>query len=249
MESDHSRTEPASEKRLAEARAEGRVPRSREWSAFLVVGVLAAGLAIWGAGLFARLTQLLAAHFRQVAQLAPESALALLQAVAAETLPFLLASFVAALAAPLLLSGWVFAPGALRFRGDRLNPLAFVLRPFSANGLFDAFKALLKIAALGLLLFAFWRARLEELAALPALPLPQAVAAAGALLTQGLLLLLAALLLAALLDAPWQWWRHLGSLAMTRAEVEAEAREAELSPELKARLRARREALSRRVAE
>ncbi len=248
-ESDYSRTEPASEKRLEQARAEGRVPRSAELSSLLVLGAVAAGLAIWGAHLFGRLQQLFSGHFRHAAQLAPESAFAFVQQSAVEILPFLVAVFAAAVAAPLLLSGWVFAPIVVRFRGERLNPFASVSRLFSASGVFDGFKAVLKIAALALLLFAFYRMNLDGLAELPALPLPQAVAAAGGLLAEGLLLLLVAVLLAALLDAPWQWRRHLGSLAMTRAEVLAEAREAEGSPELKARIRARRHAMRQGMAE
>ena len=248
-ESDYSRTEPASEKRLEQARADGRVPRSAELSALLVLGTMATGLMIWGAHLFGRLQTLFAGHFRQAAQSFPESAYLLVQQSAIETLPFLLAVFVAALAAPLLLSGWVFAPAAARFRGERLNPFASIARPLSTAGLFDGFKAVLKIAVLVLLLVAFYRMNLDTLAELAAMPLPQAAATAGGLLSQGLLLLLAAVLLAALLDAPWQWWRHLRSLAMTRAEVLAEAREAEGIPELKAHIRARQHAMRQEVAE
>ena len=56
-------------------------------------------------------------------------------------------------------------------------------------------------------------------------------------------------LLIALLDAPWQWWRYLKNLAMTRSEVLAEAREAEGSPELKARIRARQQQMRQEAAE
>lgn len=248
-ESDYSRTEPASERHLALARAEGRVPRSNELSSLLVLGAMAGGLMIWGAHLFERLQQRFAEHFRVAAQLAPESALVFVQQSAVEILPFLITLFAAALLAPLLLSGWVFAPGVLRFRGERLNPLRHLSRPFSADGVFDAFKAVLKILAPGLLLFSFYRANLDGLAGLSALPLPQAVAAAGGLLIQGLLLLLGAVLLATLLDAPWQWWRYLRGLAMTRAEALAEARESEGSPELKARIRARQRGMQQEAAE
>lgn len=248
-ESDYSRTEPASEKRLEQARAEGRVPRSAELSSLLAIGTVAGGLAVWGAHLFSRLQQLFAEHFGRAAQLAPDAAYVLVQRSAVEILPFLIALFVAALAAPLLLSGWVFAPRVLQFRGERLNPVVSLARLFSASGLFDGFRAVLKILALGLLLFAFYRANLDSLAGLSALPLAQAVAAAGNMLAKGLLLLLGAVLLAALLDAPWQWWRYLRSLAMTQAEVQAEAREAEGSPELKARIRARRHAMRQGAVE
>lgn len=242
-ESDYSRTEPASERRLELARAEGSVPRSSDWSALLVLGAMAGGLMVWGAHLFGRLQQLFSEHFRHAAQATSESAHSLVLQSAVEILPFLAALFVAGLIAPLLLSGWVFSPLVMRFRGERLDPFLAVARLFSANGAVDGIRAVLKITALALLLLVFYRTNLEALAGLSAMALPQAVAAAGGLLTQGLLVLLAGVLLAALLDAPWQWWRHLKGLAMTRAEVMAEAREAEGSPELKERIDVRRRAM------
>jgi flagellar biosynthetic protein FlhB len=211
--------------------------------------VLAAGLSVWGAQLFGRLQVLFAGHFGQAAQMAPESALSLVRQSVFEILPFLAALFLAALIAPLILSGWVFAPLVVRFRGERLNPFASILRLFSAAGLFDGFKAVLKIAAVTLLLFAFYRMHLDGLAGLSSMPLPQAVETAGSVLIKGLMFVLGAVLLAALFDAPWQWWRYLRDLAMTRAEVMAEARESEGSPELKARIRARQNALRQKVAE
>ena len=245
-ESDYSRSEPASEKRLELARAEGNIPRSAEWSALLALATMAAGLSIWGVHLFERLQQLFAQHFSQVAQLAPQSAWLLLRQSAAETFPFLIALFLAALIAPLLLSGWVFAPGIVRVHGERLDPFASLARLFSAAGFVDGIKAVVKVLALALLLFTFYRMHLDELPGLISMPLTQAVAAAASVLSAGFLLLLGAVLLVAMIDAPWQWWRHLRSLAMTRAEALAEAREEEGNPELKARLLARRQSLRQR---
>jgi flagellar biosynthetic protein FlhB len=248
-ESDYSRTEPASERRLAQARAAGQVPRSAELSSLLVLAAMAGGLMLWGARLFARLQELMAAHFRGVAQFSPESAFSLLQQVAVEALPFLAALFLAGLVAPMLLSGWVFAPRAIQFQGQRLDPLARLSRFFSANGLFDGLKAVLSFAVAGALLAWFFQSHLDEMAGLLAVPLDQAARSAGELLLKGLLMLLAVVFLAALLDAPWQWWRYLRGLAMTRAEVLAEAREAEGSPELKARIRARQRRMQEGSAE
>lgn len=248
-ESDYSRTEPASERRLARARAEGHVPRSAELSSLLVLAAMAGGLALWGARLFTRLQDLMAAHFRGVAQLSPESSFTLLQEMGLEVFPFLAALFVAGLIAPMLLSGWVFAPRAIQFNGERLNPLARLFRFLTPNGLFDGLKAVLSFLVAGALMAWFFQAHLNDLAKVSALPFAEAAALAGGLLMKGLLLLLGVVLLAALLDAPWQWWRYLKGLAMTRAEVLAEAREAEGSPELKARIRARQQRVQKESAE
>lgn len=253
-EDNYSRTEPASERRLAQARAGGDVPRSSDLSSLLVLAVMVAGLMWWGASLFSTLQNLLAAHFRSlsqfsVAQFSLESAFSLLQQIGLAVFPFLVALFLAGLIAPMLLSGWVFAPRAVQFQGGRLDPLSRMLRIFSPNGLFDGLKAILILLAAGAVLVWFFQAHLHDLALLPAMPLDDAAALTGGLLLKGLLLLLGAALLAALLDAPWQWWRYLKSLAMTRAEVLAEAREAEGSPELKARIRGRQRKMQQGAAE
>jgi flagellar biosynthetic protein FlhB len=145
-----------------------------------------------------------------------------MQEMGLEVFPFLAALFVAGLVAPMLLSGWVFSPRVIQFNGERLNPLSRLLRLFSPNGLFDGLKAVLIWLTAGALLAWFFQAHLDELASLSAVPLDRAAVLAGSLLMKGLLLLLGVVFLAALLDAPWQWWRYLKGLAMTRAEVLAE---------------------------
>lgn len=240
-EDNYARTEPASERRLAQARAGGDVPRSSDLVSLLVLAVMAGGLTWWGASLFSQLQHLIATHFRSLAQFSaaqfnPELAFSLLHSIGLLMLPFLLALFLAGLLASMLLSGWVFAPQTMQFRGARLNPLPRMLRMFSAHGLFDGLKALLIWLVAGGVLVWFFQSHLDELAGLPVMPLGEAVALTGEILLKSLSILLLAALLAALLDAPWQWWRYLKGLAMTRAEVLAESREAEGNPEFKARL-------------
>jgi len=147
-EDNYARTEPASERRLAQARAGGDVPRSSDLVSLLVLAALVAGLTWWGASLFIQLQHLIATHFRSLSQFSVtqfnlESAFSLLHSISLLMLPFLLALFLVGLLASMLLSGWVFAPQAMQFRGERLNPLPRMLRIFSVHGLFDGFKALL----------------------------------------------------------------------------------------------------------
>jgi flagellar biosynthesis protein FlhB len=248
-EDNYSRTEPASARRLAQARAGGDVPRSFDLSSLAVLAVMVAGLMWWGAHLFATLQNLLAAHFRSVTQFSLESAFSLLQQIGLAAIPFLAALFLAGLLAPMLLSGWVFAPRVVQFQGGRLNPFSRLLRLFSPRGLFDSVKAIVVWLAAGAALAWLFRTHLDELARMTVLPLDEAAALAGDLLLHGLLLLLGAALLVALLDVPWQWWRYLKRLAMTRAEVLAEEREAEGSPELKARIRTRQQRMQKGAAE
>ena len=68
-----------------------------------------------------------------------------------------------------------------------------------------------------------------------------ALDATAAWVGRGVLALAGALALAAALDAGWRWWRYLRRHAMTWQEVLAEAREAEVHPEIRAQLRSRQQ--------
>jgi len=248
-ETDLSRTEPASPRRLQEARRAGDVPRSAEFAAWLV---LLAALAIlgWSApSLFASMQTLIESAFIHAAQpLSPlflESAQSALWAV----LPVLAAIFVATLVAPVVLSGWVFAPYISQVNLTRANPFKAIGRLFTLDFWFDGGLALLKLAlavvVVGWALTSGW----PGLQSLAAGEMNDALSASAAWVGRGVLALAAALAVAALLDAGWRWWRYLRRHAMTRQEVLAEARESEVSPEMRAQMQGRQQQVGQRVDE
>ena len=66
-DSDAEKTEPASDKRLREARESGDIPRSREVATFAVLMTAGAGLWMMGGGLVDKLSQVLKAACRWTA--------------------------------------------------------------------------------------------------------------------------------------------------------------------------------------
>ncbi|MFP5409842.1 MAG: EscU/YscU/HrcU family type III secretion system export apparatus switch protein [Gammaproteobacteria bacterium] len=235
-ESDLSRTEPASARRLQEAREAGDVPRSRELAGWLIL-LTALGVLGWQApALAASLQATLTAALTHAAQPFAPAFVEAVVAVLWAALPVLVALFVAALVAPMLLSGWVYAPHLTQADPARVHPFKSLARLFSADGWFDAALTALKLVLVGLAvawaLTAGWAA-LDDLERHPG--------GAAGWVGQGVLALVAALAVAALLDAGWRWWRYLRRHAMTWREVLAEAREAELPAEVQAQLRARQQ--------
>ena len=110
-DSDLEKTEPASARRLSEARNKGNSPRSRELNTFAILIVAGATLLMMGTQLTAGMTDLLrrGLTFDRTALSSPDfmwnslihSTLDMLQLF----LPFLLVLVIAALAAPILLGG------------------------------------------------------------------------------------------------------------------------------------------------
>jgi flagellar biosynthetic protein FlhB len=241
-ETDLSRTEPASPRRLQKARAAGDVPRSTEltvWvvllSAFAALGWLAPRL-LQGLG---ELVQVSLRHAGQPDQgpLVMSQALELLLLF----LPLLAVVFIAALVAPMLLSGWVFAPQFMQADFRRLNPLAPLARLFSYEAWFDVLKFLLKLTLVAAAVWWAFSSGWTTLLGLPAGGVESAATAASAWVGRGVLAVIGVLAIVAVLDGGWRWWRYLRRHAMTWQEVLAEAREAEGSPEMRARMRQRQQ--------
>lgn len=239
-ETDLSRTEPASSQRLQRARSAGDVPRSAELSAWVVL-LSALGMLGWlTPRLLDALQNLTETALIYAAQPFSPVFLEAAQSALWAVLPLLAAIFVAALVAPLLFSGWVFAPQRMQPDLLRANPFKPFSRLFSADFWFDGSLALLKFI-LAAAVIAWMLASGEGVQDLTDRPLNSALAHTGAWMGHGVLVLAAALALAAALDAGWRWWRYLRRHAMSWQEVLAEAREAEVSPEIRAQLRDRQQ--------
>jgi flagellar biosynthesis protein FlhB len=240
-ETDLSRTEPASPRRLQQARSAGDVPRSAELAAWVVI-LSALGMLGWlSPRLLNALQALIEAAFMHAAEPFSPAVLEATQTALWAVLPVLVAIFVAALVAPMLLSGWVYAPRLTRADLARIHPFKPLARLFSVDSWFDGTLALLKLGLaagmVGWTLESGWPA----LQTLAGSEVDAALKATAVWIGQGMLALAGALVLAAALDAGWRWWRYLRRHAMTWQEVLAEAREAEVHPEVRAQLRGRQQ--------
>jgi flagellar biosynthetic protein FlhB len=248
-ETDLSRTEPASPRRLQQAREAGDVPRSAELTAWLVL-LTALGVLGWQAPrLLAALQGMTEAAFIGAVQPSPSLFIDALGSVLWAVVPVLAAIFVAALVAPLLLSGWVYAPQMTQADLARAHPFKPLARLFSVDSLFDGSLALTKlalvVAAVAWALSTGW----PGLDRLTGGEFVVALGATAAWIGRGVLALAAVLTVPAALDAGWRWWRYLRRHAMTWQEVLAEARESEVHPEVRARLRGRQQQAGQRVDE
>jgi flagellar biosynthesis protein FlhB len=244
-----SRSEPASSRRLREARARGEVPRSAELASLAMLLAAAGALSFGGGKLFQRLASMLAQGLQGAATLSFQRAFDLAADGGTSILPILAAVFLAALIAPMLLSGWVFAPQIMGFQPGRLDPLRPLKRLFSLDSLYGGVKALLVLILLGALLWGFlgrsWPDLLALWTAKPQVLLPGVAIWLG----EGFMIMAGSVAVIALFDGLWQWWRYLSGLAMSRSEVLAEAREEEMSAAVRARMATTREKVGRGAAE
>ena len=253
-ESHLERTEPASQKRLEEAREQGNIARSPELSSLGVVAAALAALWFYGESAARGLMRLTAqglaldpAFIRD-----PGAMLVRLYELTLDALllgaPLLAVTVIAGLAAPLAVSGWSFSPVALLPKFDRINPLQGFSRMFSKRGVVELGKALLKATLIGAVsCLVLWQAR-EAMVDLANQPFHTALPTFARLVMVSIFAIASVMVVIAGVDVPLQLWQHASRLRMTREEVKREAKETEGDPHVKAVIRQQqRDAAQRRM--
>lgn len=141
------------------------------------------------------------------------------------------------LATQTAVGGINFAPKALNFKGNRINPLSGLKRIFSAKGLMELVKAILKVTLLMGIAAVIIYIRLPSLIQLPFRDLNNAfmTALVEFPVLLGALLIILAIIFA--IDFFWQRHVHIQSLRMTKQEQKDEFKQTEGSPEVKAKIR------------
>ncbi len=253
-DSDLERTEPASPRRLEEARQKGNVPRSRELNTFAVLVVAGTALLLTGSlvtqGMFGMAQRLLT--FDRAAIEGTDQLWSYLMGATLDMLmlflPLLLALLAVALATPTLMGGWLLSGEALQPDFGRSNPLKGLSRIFSITSLAELGKGVAKSLVVGTVGFLVIWHYLPESLMLVSQPVHLALAHLGDLLLWTFLFITLAMVIIVVLDVPYELWEYHRKLRMTKEEVRKELKESEGDPLLKARIRQmQREAARRRM--
>jgi len=130
-----------------------------------------------------------------------------------------------------------FAPKAMQFKGNRINPLSGLKRMFSMKGLVELGKAILKVVSLFGIGALVIYAHLPSITYLSNSTLGSALGEIGGVFPQMIGAMLIALLIIAAIDYAWQRHTHMQSLRMTLKEMKDEFKQTEGSPEVKAKIR------------
>lgn len=251
-DSDLERTEPASGRRLEQAREEGNVPRSRELGSLLVLMGGVASLWVLGGWLFQRMAQLTRAglSLEPTQTKDPAAMLAALSALFSDgltaLLPFFLVLVLASMMAPVAVGGFNVSTKAFSFQASRLNPIAGLTRLFSMNGLSELVKALLKAGLIGTIGYSVMKSRGEQSLHLMVMPVESGLSEFADILLMATVTLVSGLALIALVDVPFQLWQYYSKLRMTKDELKQEFKQQEGDPQIKGRIRQRQREMARR---
>ena len=251
-ESAQDRTEPATEKRLADARKKGDVGRSRELNTFAMLVAAIVGLVIFGDTAVYSYQRLTAAHW-QISRtdiFDNHATVELLSNVFVATLfiitPFMILMFISTLIGPLLMGGWNFSSQSLKFDVKKLNPWTGFKRMLSIQGLAELLKALVKVILIGGIAVMAFVGRLDEYLLLGELPLGVALRKSFVIFFEISLLMISAMAVITLIDVAYQRWNHGRKLKMTKQEVREEMKETNGNPEVKQRIRSLQQSVAGR---
>lgn len=238
------KTEKPTQKKLGDAAKKGDILQSRELGTALVVMAGIAWLAITGPSLIDALSDMLADALRfrreDVVDFSPaDRGASLLGAIALPAAGVMLATFIAAIAAPALLGSLGFRPGAFAPKASKMNPAAGIKKIFGMQGLIELIKSIAKIVLLGSIgIWMIWD-RLTQITALGKMGVAPAIADLGNIFILICLVMAGGLFLIAGIDVPAQIMQRAKRLSMSKQEVKDENKESEGSPELKGHIRRR----------
>lgn len=228
------------EKRLADARERGEVPRSPELTtAASYAGLLIAGIALGPAALIkiggvgtVLLDQpdQLAALFRAGAT-APVGGL--IAAVLTGAAPFFAIPVVLVIAALVAQRAVTVTPDKLKPKLSRISPIAGAKNKFGRSGLFEFAKSLVKLILVSAILGLFLSTRMPTILGTMALAPGQSAALLLQLLLEFLFMVLLLSAVMGAIDYLWQRQEHLRKNRMSRKDLQDEAKQSEGDPHMK----------------
>ncbi len=253
--SGEDRTEKATPKRREEGRNRGQVARSREINTAMALLVLFAMLTFTASWALDQFTSLMVGSLREAGEvdgITRAEGWALLmktgRAVLTITAPFAVAGAIGGV----LASGIQVKPGiylkVLQPRFSSINPKNGVKKLVSPRSLVSVVKDLVKLAAIGGIAYAILSSSISDLLSLMGATPGRLLVVIAALILKLGFAFTGVYIIIALLDFIYERWQHERDMRMTKQEVKREAKDADVSPEMKSQLKKRQyEAAVRRM--
>ena len=243
-DSEQEKTEEPTQRRRDEAAEEGRVPRSQDLNAAVLLLASAIALSAVGPAMGRAMFDIVGAGlgFGAAATIDANGAVALVRGLGWKAIGAL-AAFLAAMTGTSLAIAAVQARGVLTGKPlapkfERINPAQNVKRLLGTQGLVELVKSLLKLVIVGWAVYGVLSAAWPDIVALaqrsPVALLELVRTYAVAMLRNAGLAYLAL----AGLDYGFQLWQHEKGLRMTKEEVKQEHKNSEGDPMVKSRMRA-----------
>lgn len=254
------KTEPATDKKLKDAREEGKVAKSKELTASFDLIVLFLVIKIFISYIGGNLLSIFEFVYTGIAEfvgineagLTTVAVSSFLLKIILKWMLIVLPFFVLGIAITLLISiiqvGWTVSAKPMEPKLDKFNPINGFKRIFSKDSLFELFKSIVKIAVIILVAYNSIKKNKNDLFILYDIPLKQALALIGSIIVNTGLKISFVYLVVGLADFAYQKHKFSEDMKMTKQEVKDEYKNSEGDPQIKGKQKQRmREASQRRM--
>ena len=252
------KTEPATQKKLEDARKEGKVAKSKELTAafdllvlFLVLKFFISYVGDKLLGIFSYVYANMAdfLHINQ-ADFSTKAVAGFLTDMNTKMLlimlPFFLFGFVITIVINIFQVGWKVSAKPMEPKLDKFNPINGFKRMFSKDALFNLVMSVVKIALIGVVAYLTSRDKSNDLFILYSIPLNQAVSLIGNLIIDTGLRISLVYMIIGVADFAYQKWKFRDEMKMTKQEVKDEYKNTEGDPQVKGQQKRRMQEASRR---
>lgn len=254
------KTEPATQKKLEDARKEGKVARSKDLTQgidllvlFLLLKIFVGYMGERFMNLFdstlGRMAEFMSVNQKEVSMAAFST---VLNNVILELFliiwPFLVFGFVITFIVTVYQVGWKISAKPMEPKLSKFNPINGFKRIFSKDSLFELVKSIVKVGVIAYVAYTNIVDEADNLFILYEIDLNQAVALVGNIIIEFGIEISVIFIVIGLIDYIYQKWKFGEDMKMTKQEVKDEYKNTEGDPQIKGRIRQKmREASQRRM--
>lgn len=252
------KTEPASEKKLSDARKEGQVAKSREIANALGILALFLVLKFWIGtmgnqflGVFENVyTDIPSAVIQWNGFLPKKDLMTLMRDMTMDIVvivaPTILVAFVVAFLSDVVQVKWMVTGKPLMPKFSKISPISGFKRLFSLNAVVELIKSIAKVFIIGYVTYNYLKDKAGTLFILYDMPLMQAIALAGEMVTELGIQIAVIYMILAFADYVYQKVKFSRDMRMTKQELKEEYKQQEGDPQVKGRIRQKMREVSQR---
>lgn len=252
------KTEPATEKKLSDARKEGQVAKSREIANALGILAIFLILKVWVSTMANQMLSLFGTIYERIPEVVtfwqgymPEQDIKVVyRSMIINCIiiiaPILLIGFLVAFVSDVAQVGWKPTSKPLQPKLSKINPISGFKKIFSVNSLVELIKSIAKIGLIAYICYTYIKDKLPMLFLLYDMPLTQAIKLAAEMVTDLGIRIALFYMIIAIADFAYQKFKFSRDMRMTKQEVKDEFKQSEGDPQIKGRIRQKMQEASRR---
>lgn len=252
------KTEPATAKKLKDARDEGQVAKSKELSAAVDLIALFLVLKIFISYIGENLLSIFPVIYNKMPDIINDSAggmsifsaTTVVNNVMLVILKVLAPVFIVGIMCCILINifqvGWKVTAKPMKPKASKINPLSGFKRIFSKDSLFELLKSIAKIALITYVAYTSIKDHQNELFLLYDIPLMQVIILIGSIVIDAGFQISLVYLVVGIVDWLYQKHKFKEDMKMTKQEVKDEYKNTEGNPEIKGRQRSKMREVSQR---